>query len=442
MRVRKNRKSLREALIVGAGAGSFKASLKGGQHIMGYRGFNESETKELSWDDFSDPVTDRIEKDFLPANGEGDSMMSQAVTATTKLIYKWFNDGDVFDNTFGLQGWANDLSDYANWLDENIPEAAAILSRIKAVGSDENAYTQLLFDLMHTVFNDEMIVKYADKPVVGTIYDCSGPYSFYTAPTCPECGQECDEWDYQHYGMCSDCYNQQWEEPEEEEYDESVKNRRKRVTESRKRYLKESEDDGDSEKDFTEEDAVQEAFPNISSHTIEIIAKWYKNEGAVEDFDNVDDFADSIRDEFMDMFWAGDYNDDEFHEVATDMINAGYYEEDDFPYGDEELNESEDDDLTSGAEDLADEFAGDVMESVMNDLGMDDYDDEVEKELIEKVLIPVFKREYPLVCTEGREINDEDRVFKDIFASDEYKTFIKGKKEEYNLKESEDDDEE
>ena len=74
------------------------------------------------------------------------------------------------------------------------------------------------------------------------------------------------------------------------------------------------------------------------------------------------------------------------------------------------------------------------MESVMNDLGMDDYDDEVEKELIEKVLIPVFKREYPLVCTEGREINDEDRVFKDIFASDEYKTFIKGKKRNTTLK--------
>ncbi len=109
---------------------------------------------------------------------------------------------------------------------------------------------------------------------------------------------------------------------------------------------------------------------------------------------------------------------------------------------DEELNESEEDELTSGAEDLADEFAGDVMESVMNDLGMDDYDDALEKELVEKVLIPVFKREYPLVCTEGREINDEDRVFKDIFASDEYKTFIKDKKEEYNLKESEDDESE
>ena len=32
------------------------------------------------------------------------------------------------------------------------------------------------------------------------------------------------------------------------------------------------------------------------------------------------------------MFWAGDYDDDEFVEVAKDMINAGYYEADDFPY--------------------------------------------------------------------------------------------------------------
>ena len=234
MRVRKNRKNLREALIVGAGAGSFTASLKGGQRIMGYRGFNESETKELSWNDFSNPVTARIEKDFLPTSGEGDNMMSQAVTAATKLIYKWFNDGDVFDNTFGLQGWANDLSSYANWLDENIPEAAAILSRIEAVGSDESAYTRLLFDLMHTVFNDEMIIKYADKPVVGTIYDCSGPYSFYTTPTCPECGAECDEYDLDHYGMCSDCYNEQRyeEDDDEEDFYESRKSNRRVIKES------------------------------------------------------------------------------------------------------------------------------------------------------------------------------------------------------------------
>ena len=158
------------------------------------RKLTESETTpHYNWEDFSDPATDRIEKDFLPRSGEGENMMSQAVTATTKLIYKWFNDGDVFDNNYGLEGWVNDLSSYANWLDENIPEAEPILARIRNVGRDRAAYTALLYDLMHAVFTDEMIVKYADKPKEGTIYDCDGPYNFYEAPTCPECGQECDE---------------------------------------------------------------------------------------------------------------------------------------------------------------------------------------------------------------------------------------------------------
>lgn len=91
--------------------------------------------------------------------------------------------------------------------------------------------------------------------------------------------------------------------------------------------------------DFTEEDAVAAAFPNASPHTVDIIAGWYRNEGAVEDFTDVDEFAEYIKSDFMSMFWAGDYNNAEFHEVATDMINAGYFEADDFPY-DEDLDES------------------------------------------------------------------------------------------------------
>ena len=216
-----------------------KVKMRKGAKIM--RKLTESETTpHYNWEDFSDPVTDRIEKDFLPRSGEGENMMSQAVTATTKLIYKWFNDGDVFDNNYGLEGWANDLSSYANWLDENIPEAEPILARIRNVGSDEDAYTALLYDLMHTVFTDEMIVKYAGKPKEGTIYDCDGPYNFYEAPTCPECGQECDEWDIDHYGMCSDCYNNQYNNSDEEEdFYESTKGKSSRLQEedSEEKYL-------------------------------------------------------------------------------------------------------------------------------------------------------------------------------------------------------------
>ena len=104
----------------------------------------------------------------------------------------------------------------------------------------------------------------------------------------------------------------------------------------------EEEDDEDWDKDFSEEDAVQAAFPNASSHTVDIIAEWYRNEGAIDDFDDVDEFAEHIKSDFMDMFWAGDYDEEEFHEVATDMINAGYYEADDFPYDDEEEEDVDD----------------------------------------------------------------------------------------------------
>lgn len=221
------------------------------------RKLTESETTpHYTWKDFSDSVTDRVEKDFLPVTGEGENMMSQAVTATTKLIYKWFNDGDVFDNNYGLEGWANDLSSYANWLDENIPEAEPILARIKNIGSDEDAYTALLYDLMHTVFTDEMIIKYADKPIEGTIYDCVGPYNFYEAPTCPECGQECDEWDIDHYGMCSDCYNDQCNNDDgEEDFYESTKGKSSRL----------------------QEEDVEEQYLTYKGHT----CGWFKEDGVL-----------------------------------------------------------------------------------------------------------------------------------------------------------------
>ena len=53
--------------------------------------------KELDWGDFSDPTHDKIEHDYLPDYGEGKTKMSQAITASSKLIYRWFNDGDFFD---------------------------------------------------------------------------------------------------------------------------------------------------------------------------------------------------------------------------------------------------------------------------------------------------------------------------------------------------------
>lgn len=118
---------------------------------------------------------DAVSDEYLPATGEGDSMATQIVTAVTKLIYKWFNDGDVYDNTYQLDGWCNDLSPFANWLytycEQDVRD---ILDRIS--DCDEDSYSDLLADLADTLFDEMLLDEYAATPKQGTIYDCNGPF--------------------------------------------------------------------------------------------------------------------------------------------------------------------------------------------------------------------------------------------------------------------------
>ena len=134
--------------------------------------------KKLTWDDFSNVESDAVERAFLPTEGEGDNFASQAVTAIVKLIYKWFNDGDVYDNRYGLSGWANDLSSYANWLYEYVPDVSDILMRIKKIGDDKNAYAHILYDTMEGIMNWDFVNAHKDEPCKDTIYECRGPFAF------------------------------------------------------------------------------------------------------------------------------------------------------------------------------------------------------------------------------------------------------------------------
>ena len=68
----------------------------------------------VSWD-YYDKFEDLINR-YMPSRGEGDTIASQIVTAVNKLVYKCYKDGDVYDKTGFLDGWANDLSSFANWL--------------------------------------------------------------------------------------------------------------------------------------------------------------------------------------------------------------------------------------------------------------------------------------------------------------------------------------
>ena len=89
---------------------------------------------DWSYFDKFDGIIDK----YLPTKGEGETKATQIVTAINKLIYKWYNDGDVFDNTYHLEGWANDLSDYANWLYENTKMLGKFLIKFPFVIAMEN----------------------------------------------------------------------------------------------------------------------------------------------------------------------------------------------------------------------------------------------------------------------------------------------------------------
>lgn len=117
-----------------------------------------------------------IEK-YLPSMGDGDNQATQAVTALCKLTYKWFNDGDVYDNHYYLQGWANDISGSANWLYNNIPITQSLLMEIKYIHS-EKEYEELLDELENVVLKEELLAELEKKSKVGSAYNEHGPFSF------------------------------------------------------------------------------------------------------------------------------------------------------------------------------------------------------------------------------------------------------------------------
>ena len=115
-------------------------------------------------------------KKYLPDRGEGETKATQIVTAVCKLVYKWYNDGDVFDNSYVLEGWANDLSDYANWLWEHT-EADGILYKIINCYNNSD-YEDLLQELADKLLKEEYLDKENEIEKIGTIYNCDGKFQF------------------------------------------------------------------------------------------------------------------------------------------------------------------------------------------------------------------------------------------------------------------------
>lgn len=115
---------------------------------------------------------------YLPERGEGSTKATQIVTAVNKLIYKWYNDGDVFDNTHHLEGWANDLSDYANWLYyHTTKEVQVILNKVYNCHNDSD-YEDLLQELADKLFDEEYLEEQNKLAKEFSIYDYDGKFEF------------------------------------------------------------------------------------------------------------------------------------------------------------------------------------------------------------------------------------------------------------------------
>ncbi len=150
------------------------------------------------WSYYDKQEFDEVNDKYLPISGQGDTKATQIVTAVNKLVYKWYNDGDVFDNTKYLAGWCNDLSSYANWLAE-YADADDILSEINDI-YDGSEYEELLKELADRYLNMEYLDALNSVERVGDIYHCDGPYRFIDA--------DYDEYDESY-----------WDEDEEEYYE-------------------------------------------------------------------------------------------------------------------------------------------------------------------------------------------------------------------------------
>lgn len=120
---------------------------------------------------------DVINDTYLPMRGEGETVATQICTAVNKLVYKWYNDGDVFDNQYYLEGWANDLSSYANWLHRYIEQSRSILEGIKYCRNNSD-YEDLLQELTDTLFDESYLESKNSESKVGSVYECDGPFKF------------------------------------------------------------------------------------------------------------------------------------------------------------------------------------------------------------------------------------------------------------------------
>jgi len=128
----------------------------------------------VAWNYFNQ--FEEITAQYLPEMGQGTTKATQIVTAVCKLVYKWYNDGDVYDNTGFLTGWCNDLSSYANWLAYHAG-VGNVLDRIFDAYTDSD-YEDILKELAIQTLDPDFLAAMNKRDAEDSIYNYDGKYRF------------------------------------------------------------------------------------------------------------------------------------------------------------------------------------------------------------------------------------------------------------------------
>lgn len=212
---------------------------------------------------------DSIINKYMPDNGEGETIASQIVTAIDKLIYKWYNDGDVYDNTNDkMRGWSNDLSDCANWLDKYCEPASKILDNIYSCDNDDE-YEDILKELADKCLDENYLVTMEEKPKQGSIYKCDGKYKFE------------DVYNQDFNSDLEECNTENKEELNEEPM--KVENKEERLANLKTQL----EQDGDQLSD-DEKEAIENEIADLER---EVYPEANLNEESEEQNEDSDDFT-------------------------------------------------------------------------------------------------------------------------------------------------------
>lgn len=129
----------------------------------------------MSWKYFEKfgPVLNK----YMPERGKGTTIAAQTATAVNRLVSKWFQNGDIYDNVRTvLYGGLNDLSPCANWMYKHRPESRDILNRIPRCCSYHD-YEDLLAALADLLLDEQSLELYMQVPSQDSIYDCRGPFA-------------------------------------------------------------------------------------------------------------------------------------------------------------------------------------------------------------------------------------------------------------------------